>query len=188
MGHGSAAPGRHDGDVRRRTVPPASRQGRNESCPAFQRWVGGIIQYMGPVGTAEPRQVKPVSQPHANPRRHANTRRRDRPGGATNRACTHADARSPVIPSPRAARSVVPPGLLSYKAAPLPSDKSLGYYHMPLRGTGPPRRGMGRPLRRTGPPLRGSGSAATAHGSAPPGRPGICARRPPETGRRSAVM
>ena len=33
-------------------------------------------------------------------------------------------------------RSVVPPGLLSYKAAPLPSDESLGYYHMPLRGEG----------------------------------------------------
>jgi hypothetical protein len=27
---------------------------------------------MSPVGTAEPRRVKIVSQPHANPRRHAN--------------------------------------------------------------------------------------------------------------------
>jgi hypothetical protein len=42
-------------------------------------------------------------------------------GGATNRGCTHGDARSPAIPSPRCARSVVPPGLLSYKDAPLPS-------------------------------------------------------------------
>jgi hypothetical protein len=180
-----------DWSARRRADPPASRRERNESCPAFQRWVCGRIQYMSPVGTAEPRRVKIVSKPHGNPRR------RDRPGGtptrgvaarrggATNRGCTHADVRSPVIPSPRAACSVVPPGLLSYKAAPLPSDESLGYFQMPLRGTGPPpghrsaapaswlgrhgawvgrygaqirtAGGPGRPLRRTGPLRRGFG-------------------------------
>jgi hypothetical protein len=68
----------------RRAVPPASRQGRNERSPAFQRWVCAMMQYMSPVGTGEPaggrahflaaRQPEPARQTEA-----ARTGTRDRP-------------------------------------------------------------------------------------------------------------
>jgi hypothetical protein len=154
---------------------------------------------MSPVGTAEPRRVKPVSQPRANPRRHANTRRRDRPGRRFNpvrrdrpgrrdqprlRAWGRAIARDSLT---TAVCSVVPPGLLSYKAAPLPSDESLGYYHMPLRGTAPPP-GHRSAATAHRPPPPGHRSAATAHEPSPTGRTEIGARKPPETRRGRAVI